>query len=89
MELLVAVQMKRARLLERLGRQKAFQYLWRRATPDDAARVAALKLAGVGVFTVTTLAVGTAGVAHLAATLNTVQRAETGTALTKKETPDA
>jgi polyisoprenyl-teichoic acid--peptidoglycan teichoic acid transferase len=46
-------------------------------------------VAGVGVFTVTTLAVGTAGVAHLAATLNTVQRAETGTALTKKETPQA
>ena len=46
-------------------------------------------VAGVGVFTVTTLAVGTAGVAHLAATLNTVQRAETGTALTKKETPEA
>jgi LCP family protein required for cell wall assembly len=46
-------------------------------------------LAGLGVFTVTTLAVGTAGVAHLAATLNTVQRADTGTALTKKEEPQA
>ncbi len=40
-------------------------------------------------FTVTTLAVGTAGVAHLAATLNTVERADTGTALTKKEEPQA
>ena len=46
-------------------------------------------LAGLGVFTVTTLAVGTAGVAHLAATLNSVQRADTGTALTKKEEPQA
>jgi polyisoprenyl-teichoic acid--peptidoglycan teichoic acid transferase len=46
-------------------------------------------VAGVGVFTVTTLAVGTAGVAHLAATLNTVERADTGTALTKKDEPQA
>ena len=46
-------------------------------------------VAGVGVFTVTTLAVGTAGVAHLAATLNTVERADTGTALTKKAEPQA
>ena len=35
-------------------------------------------------FTATALVVGTAGTAHLAATLNTVKRADTGTALTKK-----
>ena len=46
-------------------------------------------LAGLGVFAVTTLAVGTAGVANLSATLATVERAETGTALTKKEEPKA
>jgi LCP family protein required for cell wall assembly len=36
------------------------------------------------VFTVTALVVGTAGTAHLAATLNSVQRADTGSALTRK-----
>jgi LCP family protein required for cell wall assembly len=46
-------------------------------------------LAGLGVFAVTTLAVGTAGVANLSATLATVERAETGTALTKKDEPKA
>jgi LCP family protein required for cell wall assembly len=44
-------------------------------------------LTGIGVFTVTALAVGTAGSAHLAATLNTVKRAETGHALTVNQGP--
>jgi LCP family protein required for cell wall assembly len=43
----------------------------------------------MGVFAVTALAVGTAGTAHLAATLNTVKRADTGTALTAKDEPEA
>jgi LCP family protein required for cell wall assembly len=42
-------------------------------------------LTGVAVFTLTALAVGTAGTAHLAATLNTVERAETGGALTETQ----
>ena len=41
-------------------------------------------ITGVGVFTVTALVVGTAGTAHLAATLNTVKRADTGSALTPR-----
>jgi cell division protein FtsI (penicillin-binding protein 3) len=36
-------------MVERLLKAKAFQYLWRRASPDDAARVSTLKLPGVGV----------------------------------------
>ena len=39
----------RAELVSRLSRQKSFQYLWRRASPADAARVRALNLPGVGV----------------------------------------
>ncbi len=35
--------------MSRLSRQKSFQYLWRRASPADAARVRALNLPGVGV----------------------------------------
>ena len=38
----------RAQLAERLGRQRAFVYVKRRVTPDEAARVAALGLDGVG-----------------------------------------
>jgi LCP family protein required for cell wall assembly len=44
-------------------------------------------LTGIAVFAVTALAVGTAGTAHLAATLNTVERADTGQALTVSEGP--
>jgi cell division protein FtsI (penicillin-binding protein 3) len=34
---------------ERLRKPKAFQYLWRRATPGDAARLRALRLPGIGI----------------------------------------
>lgn len=38
-------------LTDRLRRNKAFQYLWRRASPEDAARVKALRSPGIGVLT--------------------------------------
>ena len=62
-----------------------------KSTTRGAARssIARRLLAGVGIFAVTALAVGTAGTAHLAATLGSVERAETGQALTAKEEPGA
>jgi cell division protein FtsI (penicillin-binding protein 3) len=39
----------RAEMLGRLTRQKSFQYLWRRASPADAARIRTLNLPGIGV----------------------------------------
>jgi cell division protein FtsI (penicillin-binding protein 3) len=39
----------RAGMVERMGRRGGFQYLWRRASPKDAAAVGALRLAGIGI----------------------------------------
>jgi cell division protein FtsI (penicillin-binding protein 3) len=39
----------RVQMLDRLRRPRAFQYLWRSASPADAARIQALGLPGVGV----------------------------------------
>jgi cell division protein FtsI (penicillin-binding protein 3) len=39
----------RAQMMDRLQQRRAFAYLWRRASPADAARVRALSIRGIGI----------------------------------------